>query len=369
MARTPNIDLREDYGRNHIINGNFDFWQRFAANLAIINTTATTETYVADRFSMYASGTSNKFVVSQRSTAIPTQAESGAQSTYSWAMTSQAAHPMANANDIFVPLQYKMEGYDYSLLIGKKINISFWTRSSTTGQHSISLINGAATRSYVTTFNIDVADTWQKVSVNVDIEADAASSVTNGIGLYLLLGTVLGTGSTTETSTLDAWQAGVKHAATGSVNTLANSADNIYFSQVQITEGGEELPFRRAGKSIAEEFSLCQRYYEKSYEVDIVPGSAVSFAGVKIISVPVIRGNFTGVKNEHFKVDKRAIPTTIIYSFLGSVNTISTYDTGANFGAIGLLSVSSSGYGFTQNSGGNMPVGFYSYHYAADAEL
>jgi hypothetical protein len=47
MARTPNIDLREDYGRNYIINGSFDFWQR---GTSLAGLTGAGTNYLADRF-------------------------------------------------------------------------------------------------------------------------------------------------------------------------------------------------------------------------------------------------------------------------------------------------------------------------------
>lgn len=322
MAKTLNIDLRNDFSRNYIINGNFDIWQRLGANLGVINTATSTTLYVADRFSMFASGTSNKFVVSQKSAQGPTIQESGFKSEFAWIMTSQAAHTMANADDLFIPLQYKMEGYDYAGIISKTITLSFWTKSNLTGTQSISLLKGDVSKSYVTTFNIDAADVWQKVSITVLMEDDDSSSRTTGAGLYIRFGAIAGTGSVESTNTLDQWQNGVFHTSDGQVNTLANTADYIGFAQVQLNEGTEAIPFRRAGRTITEELSLCQRYYEKSGGTSMIAGVS-GYASMRHHYAYNVASNGRMEVSQTFKVEKRISPTVRSWGHDYQLNTVS----------------------------------------------
>jgi hypothetical protein len=58
---------------------------------------------------------------------------------------------------------------------------------------------------------------------------------------------------------------------------------------------------------------LCQRYYEKSYNIDVAPGTVT---GVGKVAVPAsgTSNNRAVMLNIRFKVTKRATPSLAIYS-------------------------------------------------------
>ena len=66
--------------------------------------------------------------------------------------------------------------------------------------------------------------------------------------------------------------------------------------------------FQRAGRNYQEELQLCQRYYEKSYPLDAVPGSNTTGTFSFYSSTSLVREQIP------FQVRKRDIPTVFIYN-------------------------------------------------------
>ena len=83
----------------------------------------------------------------------------------------------------------------------------------------------------------------------------------------------------------------------------------IDFTLIQVTEGAEALPFRRAGGSIGEELRLCQRYYEKSYSLDVAPGT-ITPVGESIWS----GNNSNNSHTFYFRTRKRTVPSSTVYN-------------------------------------------------------
>lgn len=82
----------------------------------------------------------------------------------------------------------------------------------------------------------------------------------------------------------------------------------IDIAKLQVNTGDVGLPFQP--RSICDELALCQRYYEKSYAMDIQPQTNNS-AGVIIFGANV---SASQTINVNFKVRKRITPTIYTYS-------------------------------------------------------
>jgi hypothetical protein len=248
-----------DY-RNLIINGNFDFWQRgtsFAKNL-----------YTADRF--FTSVQAAYTTTITRSTDVPTVAQSKFNSQYSWLITNGTS-PGAQGASGYVQIGYKLEGYDYQALHGNTGRLQFWCKSSVAGTYSICLINSATSRSYVSTFTIGAANTWEKKTIDITFDNTGTWVFDNGIGLYIYINLCAGT--SLQTSTLNTW---VNGAAGQAVNTQtdwgATTGATFQLAQVALIPGNFnsaiDISHARAGRTIGDELRMCQRYYNKMLGAD-----------------------------------------------------------------------------------------------------
>ncbi len=95
-----------------------------------------------------------------------------------------------------------------------------------------------------------------------------------------------------------------------------------YLTKTMLNIGALPAPFIRAGKNVEQELALCQRYFEKSYEIDTAVGTAT---GVGSYGVPVIftaTGTTSYIAGSTpFKVTKRVAPTaasTALYDDSGN---------------------------------------------------
>jgi hypothetical protein len=158
-----------------------------------------------------------------------------------------------------------------------------------------------------------------------------------------------------------------------------NSAYTIDIAQVQLNAGDVALPFQP--RSFAEELALCQRYFEKSYDVDVAPGTEFTSYGMETCFANASVGsggdlNLFCAGPLRFKVSKRTTPTVNIYNRnTGALNsvyndstgqsisftTLDTYTPGQNQVNLRLLGLTGSN---------TISVGdLLSYHWTADAEL
>jgi hypothetical protein len=94
-------------------------------------------------------------------------------------------------------------------------------------------------------------------------------------------------------------------------------------SLVQLEAGSVATPFEN--RPIGIELALCQRYYEKSYNIDISPANVTS-VGVAYGS----RQNGGGVAYVKFSVTKRSTPVVSIWSLTGGSGQVRNVATNAD---------------------------------------
>jgi hypothetical protein len=323
MAKTSLVPKSADAFKNHAINGAFDLWQRVGGN-ATAFAAATGGLYTADRFQTFTAGPTAKTVSIQRSTSVPSVSEAQFVAPYSFQATCSATTSFAAADRFFF-WRYIIEDNDCSRLIGGSVTVAFWYFSNTAGSYPFRAYNYKTARSYVTSFSYTSANVWQRIVVVVPLEA-TAMSYTNGAGLGFSMNNE---GSTTATATLNAWQAGdFGSPSSGVVNMLTNGWVGRV-ALVSIFEGDQTAmgnkQFARAGRTIQEELALCQRYYEKSYSRDVVPGTASSNPGYHEC---IVGTNTLGIGQEYgtvrYLIRKRVNATAAIYSYAGVLTRIST---------------------------------------------
>jgi hypothetical protein len=243
--------------RNRIINGGMTIDQR---NVGASVTPANAQ-YTVDRWAAVVTQAS-KFSVQQNAGAVTPPVGFvnylGATSLSAYAVLTGDAFGMyqliegSNVSDL-----------GWGTANAQTVTLSFWVRSSLTGTFGGSFLNDAANRSYVFSYTISAANTWEYKTITVTGDTSGTWLTTNGIGVMVRFG--LGSGSTF-TGTAGSWGAGNIVQPTGSVSVVGTSGATFYITGVQLEKGSTATPFEF--RSIGDEFGLCERYYQ-TYSVSL----------------------------------------------------------------------------------------------------
>ena len=238
--------------RNRIINGDCRIDQRNAGAAV----TLTASAYTLDRWRAEVSaGTGGAYSV-QRSTVAPTGFTNSALITVTTADSSIASTD-------FYDLQQFVEGFNVADLGwgaagAQSVTLSFWVRSSLTGTFSGSVCNGPGTRSYVFSYTIAAANTWEQKTVTIPGDTSGTWLTDNGRGLCLTFD--LGNGSAYTQSSAGSWVATYAAGLTSAVKLISTLNATFYITGVQLEAGSVATPFER--RPYGTELALCQRYYE-----------------------------------------------------------------------------------------------------------
>ena len=289
--------------RNRIINGAMVIDQRNAGASTIANDGQ----YKLDRW-LYGVVGAGAFTVQQSSTA-----PSGF--TYSALHTVTTVDSTLAASDSY-SVQQRIEGFNVADLgwgtaSAKTATISFWVRSSVTGAFPVSVRNSAGNRSYVSTFSIIAANTWEQKFVTIAGDTSGTWLTDNNTGIRLTFD--FGSGSTYQT-TANTWAAGNFYSVVGAANLLATNGATFYITGVQLEAGSVATPFEN--RHYGQELALCQRYYTTS---------VAYFAG------PTVAG-YGNVYSLMFPVTMRAAAslTSTGGAAVGNMTTVTTSNITAN---------------------------------------
>jgi hypothetical protein len=288
-------------GRNRIINGAMVIDQRNAGASVTVNGNSP---FITDRFRCD-DATDGAYTAQQVSTA-PDGFTNSVQVTVTSADTSLSASQYA----LFY---HSIEGNNVADLgwgtsAAKTITLSFWVRSSLTGTFSGSLENNANNRSYIFTYAINAANTWEQKTIT--IVGDTSGTWEKGTAVGIRINWSLGVGSDF-LGTAGAW-GNRFFGATGSVSLIGtNSATwNITGVQLEVGSTATSFDYRPYGTELA----LCQRYFYQA--------TGASGNGYEGFATGTADASTSADVIAQLPVTMRAIPTT---SFAG---TIYIYDGG-----------------------------------------
>jgi hypothetical protein len=317
-------------GRNAVINGAFDFWQR---GTSFTNAT----TYTADRWSCSRDG-STTINVTQQTFTPGTAPVAGYEAQY----FMRIASTVVSAATFYAG--YKVE--DVRSFAGQTVTLSYWAKANTpvsntplyvqnfgTGGSSAVVVANLATHSITTS--------WQRFSVTFTLGSIA--------------GKTIGTNNCLELQV-------IRSATTANVDIWG----------VQLEAGSVATPFQRNAENLQGELAACQRYYEKSFDPETAPSN-----GPNTTSFLTTRGLLGGVSlnvgdslSVPFKVSKRAVPTITLFGnsngHFGYTTTSAGLTFNANAWGVGNIGVSS----FTGQQGVvNNTLVVVQGHWVASAEL
>ena len=244
--------------RNRIINGDMRIAQR--------GTSITASGYNLDRW--VANFNAGNMTIAQ-STSVPLG--QGFSNSVSIVMNATIASGTAGAWYFRQSIEgYNVSDFGFGNPAGAgTFTVSFWLTSSLAGTMTVTLMNTADTRSYLTT--ISVGNYWQKYTLTIPVDA-GATSISTTTASALTLHFVFQSG--TSTTTTNTWLASQTFWLSNTTNYMVNGT-TINITGVQLEKGLVATPFEV--RPYATELALCQRYY---YQITALNNSGSSQSNI-----------------------------------------------------------------------------------------
>jgi len=281
--------------RNRIINGDMRIDQRNGGT-SVTTTVLQAPIYTIDRWAYYNDVVSKRTI--QRSSLAPNGFTNSLLVTVVSTDTTGPQQYIRHAIEGF-----NVSDFGWGTSHAQPVTLSFWVRSSVTGQHGGAIQNGAINRSYPFAYTVNVANTWEQKVVSIQGDTSGTWQSDNGAGVFLLFENGVGF----QKAPAGSWVASNSTSSTGSVNLCASNGATWQITGVQLEAGTVATPFER--RSYGQELALCQRYYEKSFEINAAPanGTAGNFASeAGLLGVPASNTTYSDFR---FRMPKRATPT------------------------------------------------------------
>jgi len=238
--------------KNRIINGAMVVSQRNGTTAVTCTNLATT--FGVDRFSVYKDNSSATTTIGQSSTA-PT----GFVNSTIFSVTTGSAPTAANECQFRQVIEgYNVADLGFGTANAKTITISFWVQSSLTGTFAFALQNGASSLSYIATYTISSANTWEQKTITITGPSTGTWLTTNGNGLTCIWD--LGGGSNFAVSP-NAWTAGNVYTTSGTTKVIGTTGATFYITGVQLEVGSSATGFEYVNYQTS--LANCQRYYQK----------------------------------------------------------------------------------------------------------
>ena len=231
------------YGfKNHIINGNFDIWQR--------GTSQTTSGYGSD--DRWTNDNVGSTKTHSRVACTDTERALFNASAFSRTVVTSVA-----GADSYVIKQQKIE--DVTKLAGKTITLSFWAKADSNKNIAVEFqqrFGSGGTPSTdlygISSQLVSLTTTWQKKTITVTLPS--------------IVGKTLGTdGVHTSSTGVVFWFDAGSYFNSRAAN-LGQQSGTFDIAQVQLEEGSVATPFEH--RPIGLELSLCQRYFYNFVNVD-----------------------------------------------------------------------------------------------------
>ena len=268
-------------GRNRIINGAFNVWQRGAGAFT------TSNTYTADRWAVV--GASGQTISVTQQSFTPGNAISGFEPTF-FARIAWSGTPSGT-------FWFTQRVEDVRIFAGQQVVLSFWAKASSSTSVFTPVIEqnfgtGGSSIVSTTTSSITLTTSWQRFSITVSIPSISGKTI--GTNSYLDVRPLNG-GSTVNGINIDIWG-------------------------VQLEAGAVATPFEFEDAQVT--LAKCQRYYE---------WGVASGSGYAQITAVFDAGS---TSNIDFKVSKRAVPTMTNMTLSGNqypnnqANSVPRYENG-----------------------------------------
>ena len=317
-------------GKNKVLNGAFDIWQRGTTFINPANDTG----YTADRFYSVHNGSGATRTITRETFTPGAAPASGYESQYFLRYNISAPGTGNTYNYITTSIE------DVRTFAGQTVTFSFWAKASAninvgwnvdqffgSGGSAVNYNAGGFPQS---TFNL--TNSWQRFTAVANMSSISGKTI--GTSSYLRLFIAL---PSNQNITVDTWGWELESGSVASAFTTNTANPQA-------------------------ELAACQRYYYKTYNIDVTPGT-ITDPGYLVCDIPSLRLTRHGFR---FPVTMRSAPSMIVYNpATGGTGTIRT-NAATNFTMNGPCALGTSGgfFDFNPSSG---EYGFY--HIVASAEL
>lgn len=309
---TPTAQSLQGF-RNRIINGDMRIDQRNSGAAITGVTTATGRVFPVDRNAL--SNQTDGVCTTQQTTTVPAGFNNSLYVTVTTADASIGATQ-------YCAIEQRVEGFNVADLgwgtaNAQAVTISFWVRSSITGTYCVSIYNSGGARSYVATYTVSAANTWEQKTITIAGDTSGTWLTNNGIGI--ILNFCLGVGSTYQQAA-GAW--GSTAFAIGSsaqTQWISTLGATFYITGVQLEAGSVATPFER--RPYGAELMLCQRYYSKTYDTNTAVGTNTSYGQTTTSMQTVTSSGLCQTMKFPFPVVMRSSPTINLWTYTGTAGS------------------------------------------------
>jgi len=276
LARIPEVYAP----RNRIIHPSMRFDQEREG--AAVDRSVTGQDWVADQWRQAVILAAGPGTLRGQRTAIPTPGGSSHRLRF----TAQAADAALAAGDQYT-IEHPVEGHQiadarFGIAGPLTLGLRFGVRSSVAGTFGVSLANAAGNRSWVSTFTIAPGEVNLDLVREFVLSADSTGTwlTDNQVGVWLRVCLAAGT----NWHGTAGWQVNNFLTLNTQTNFMATAAATF-----DLFDAGFYADPRALGvlppwllPNFDEELAACQRFYEKSYNLGVAPGTANALAGSQV---------------------------------------------------------------------------------------
>ena len=270
----------------------------------------------------------------------------------------------------------------YDLAFGtsfaKSINYSFWVKTNVAGDYILWFLNVPDQRmtSKKYTISSDETGSWKHISVTVNGDTGGSVFDADNSHAFQVRHVLASGGDYTSGTYMDGtWQTvsgNTGNVYAGQTANVSSATNNYYeITGVQLEVGAVATPFEHRPLSV--ELAMCQRYYEKSFNLNTAPANNTSEQTV--VYSHQQSGYGTAIPLS-FRVRKRATASLIIYNPFDTTANRAAWIASSNqaFTHSDVHGITETGFtvinysipsGTTPDTSGNM----IAFNWSADAEL
>jgi hypothetical protein len=249
-------------GRNMIINGGMQVWQRATGATAAAGVYNT-----VDRFIFYKTN-DGAYTSEKHAMSLAEINTTGHSSALALNVTTADTSIAAGQYSYFaqnVEAQ-NCQHLQWGTASAKDVTLSFWVKSKIAGTYCIGLSKIDSTAYFLNReYTINDADTWEYKTITITPTAGSTTLITGaggiivndaGIGIALSFGLAWGS---TYHATTDTWATAGDYSSDQQVNWMSSTDNDFYITGVQFEAGSVATPFEH--RSYGDELAKCQRYY------------------------------------------------------------------------------------------------------------